>query len=60
MPGSRIVKESKGSHEAQLPTWMKLGGVKTGLLINFNLTRLEEGIKRFVLKPFVLFVVRDR
>jgi len=24
-------------------------GVKTGLLINFNVTKLKEGIKRFVL-----------
>jgi len=28
---------------------MKLAGVKTGLLINFNVTKLKTGIKRFVL-----------
>jgi len=28
---------------------MKLTGVKVGLLINFNNTRLKDGIKRFVL-----------
>jgi len=39
----------KGIHEAQLLTDMKLAGVKTGLLINFNVTRLKNGIKRFVL-----------
>jgi hypothetical protein len=33
-----------------------LAGVKTGLLINFNVTKLKNGIKRFVLQPFVLFV----
>ena len=38
-----------GMHEAQLLTYMKLAGVKTGLQINFNVTRLKNGIKRFVL-----------
>jgi GxxExxY protein len=36
-------------HEAQLLSYMKLAGVKTGLLMNFNVTRLKNGIKRFVL-----------
>jgi GxxExxY protein len=35
--------------EAQLLTCMKLAGVKTGLLINFNVTKLKNGIKRFVI-----------
>jgi GxxExxY protein len=39
----------KGIHEAQLLTYMKLAGVKIGLLINFNNTKLKDGIKRFVL-----------
>ncbi|MEA3356013.1 MAG: GxxExxY protein, partial [Candidatus Bipolaricaulota bacterium] len=32
-----------------LLTYMKLAGVKIGLLVNFNVTRLKSGIKRFVL-----------
>lgn len=36
-------------HEAQLLTYMKLAKLKVGLLINFNATRLRDGIKRFVL-----------
>lgn len=36
-------------HEAQLLTYMKLAGVKVGLLMNFNVCRLKEGIKRYVL-----------
>ena len=36
-------------HEAQLLTYMKLAGIKTGLLINFNVCRLKDGLKRFVL-----------
>ena len=38
-----------GIHQAQLLTYMKLAGIKTGLLINFNVPRLKAGIRRFVL-----------
>ena len=33
-------------HEAQLRTYMKLTGIKTGLLLNFNTTVLKNGIRR--------------
>jgi GxxExxY protein len=36
-------------HEAQILTYMKLAGVKVGLLINFNVTILIKGVRRFVL-----------
>ncbi|HBG26742.1 MAG: GxxExxY protein [Planctomycetes bacterium GWF2_41_51] len=36
-------------HEAQLLTYMKLSGIRAGLLINFNVCKLKDGIKRFVL-----------
>jgi len=45
----KSVEDVKGIHEAQLLTYMKLAGVKIGLLINFNVTKLKDGIKRFVL-----------
>ena len=45
----KSVEQIKGIHEAQLLTYMRLAGIKTGLLINFNVVRLKEGIKRFVL-----------
>jgi GxxExxY protein len=45
----KSVEEIKGIHEAQLLTYMKLAGVKKGLLINFNVKFLKEGLKRFVL-----------
>jgi GxxExxY protein len=35
-------------HEAQILTYMKFAEIKIGLLINFNVTVLKEGIKRFV------------
>ena len=45
----KSVEQVKGIHEAQLLTYMKLAGIKTGLLMNFNVTKLKDGIKRFVL-----------
>jgi len=36
-------------HEAQLLTYMRLGGWKVGLLINFNVPVLKRGIRRRVL-----------
>lgn len=36
-------------HEAQILTYMKLANIKTGLLINFNVRKLKEGLKRYVL-----------
>ena len=36
-------------YEAQLLTYLRLGGWQIGLLINFNVTLLREGIRRRVL-----------
>ena len=36
-------------HEAQILTYMKFSNKKLGLLINFNVTSLKNGIKRFIL-----------
>jgi len=35
--------------EAQILSYMKLTGIKVGLLINFNSKLLKDGIKRFVI-----------
>lgn len=35
-------------HLAQVLTYLKLSGCKLGLLINFNVTLLKNGIKRIV------------
>jgi GxxExxY protein len=37
-------------HEAQILTYLKLSGLKLGLLINFNAPVLHKGIKRYVNK----------
>jgi GxxExxY protein len=36
-------------HEAQLLTYLRLSGKRVGLLLNFNVVRLREGIRRRVL-----------
>ena len=36
-------------HQAQLLTYMKLADISIGLLINFNVKYLKDGIKRMVL-----------
>jgi len=36
-------------HKAQILTYMKLSGCKLGLLLNFNVTKIVNGIKRMIL-----------
>lgn len=45
----KAVKAIEPIHEAQVLTYLKLARVKTGLLINFNVPFLKDGIRRFVL-----------
>ncbi|MBA3442349.1 MAG: GxxExxY protein [Pyrinomonadaceae bacterium] len=36
-------------HEAQLMTYLRLGGWRVGLLINFNVSMLKDGIRRKIM-----------
>ena len=45
----KSVDEITGIHRAQLLTYLKLTGIPTGLLINFNVARLIDGLERFKL-----------
>jgi GxxExxY protein len=36
-------------HDAQMLTYLKLSGVRTGLLLNFHVPLLKDGLRRFVL-----------
>lgn len=45
----KSVNEILPIHEAQLITYMKLSNIKLGLLINFNVQLLKNGIKRKIL-----------
>jgi GxxExxY protein len=44
----KSVKALAPVHEAQLITYLKLTGIRVGLLINFNVAVLKEGLKRLV------------
>lgn len=52
--GGKVVVEVKAVekllplHHAQLLSYLKLGGYKLGLLLNFHALHLRDGIKRIV------------
>jgi len=45
----KAVNQLLSIHEAQILTYMKWAHVSVGLLINFNVELLKDGIKRFIL-----------
>ena len=45
----KTVEQFTEVHQAQILTYMKLSKIKYGLLINFNVKSLKDGIKRFIL-----------
>lgn len=45
----KAVERLEPIHEAQLLSYLKLSGCKVGLLINFNVKVLKNGIRRLVL-----------
>ncbi|MDN3432648.1 MULTISPECIES: GxxExxY protein [unclassified Pseudoalteromonas] len=42
----KAVDKLRPIHSAQLMTYLKLTGIRTGLLVNFNEVKLVDGIKR--------------
>ena len=44
----KAVDQVESIHEAQLLTYLKLSDLKLGILINFNVPLLKDGIKRIV------------
>lgn len=44
----KAVEKLEPIHEAQLLSYLKLSGCKLGLLINFNVKILKDGVKRLV------------
>jgi GxxExxY protein len=44
----KAVEKLMPIHDAQLLSYLRLGGYKVGLLINFNVLHLKDGIKRMV------------
>ncbi|GAB4447284.1 MAG: hypothetical protein Fur0028_02170 [Bacteroidales bacterium] len=45
----KAVEAINDIHIAQILTYLKLSHIKIGLLINFNVKDLKQGIKRFIL-----------
>ncbi len=45
----KAIESIEPIHEAQLLTYLRLGGWKLGLLINFNVPVLKDGIRRRIL-----------
>jgi GxxExxY protein len=45
----KSVDQMNPVYEAQLLTYLKLTGLRLGLLINFNIPHLKDGIRRIVL-----------
>lgn len=49
VPGElKSVGELTALHEAQLLSYLKLGSFKLGYLLNFNVRRMKDGMKRMV------------
>ncbi|MBU1298644.1 MAG: GxxExxY protein [Bacteroidetes bacterium] len=46
---TKSVEALNDIHLAQVLTYLKLSGCKLGLLLNFNVVRLKDGIKRVIL-----------
>ena len=44
----KAVERLEPIHQAQLLSYLRLSGCKVGLLINFNVTVLKNGIRRLV------------
>jgi GxxExxY protein len=47
----KAVQTLEPIHEAQVLTYLRLSGLSVALLINFNVARLTQGVKRIVLSP---------
>ena len=45
----KAVERTLPIHEAQILTYLKLSGLQVGLLLNFNVPRMKDGIRRFIL-----------
>ena len=45
----KAVERLAAIHDAQLLTYLRIGGWRVGLLINFNVAVLKEGIRRRIL-----------
>ena len=47
----KSIEQTAAIHDAQLLSYLKLSGMKVGLLINFNVRMLTHGVRRKILGP---------
>ena len=47
----KSIEQTVAIHDAQLLGYLKLSGIKVGLLINFNVRMLTHGVRRKILGP---------
>ena len=47
----KSVEQLKPIHVAQVLTYLRLGGYRLALLVNFNVTSLRHGLRRLTLRP---------
>jgi GxxExxY protein len=45
----KTIERTLPVHEAQLLTYLRLSGITTGLILNFHMPVLKDGIRRLVL-----------
>ena len=45
----KVVEELTPVHEAQILSYLKLSGCPVGLLLNFNVKMLKDGVRRFTM-----------
>jgi GxxExxY protein len=45
----KAVDEIAPIHTAQLMTYLKLSGLKLGLLLNFNVKQMKQGVRRIIM-----------
>jgi GxxExxY protein len=41
-------------HEMQLRTYLRMSGIRVGLLLNFNASRLMDGLRRYVVSALLI------
>ena len=47
----KAVEALNDIHPAQLLTYLKVSGCKLGLLMNFNVLRVKDGVRRVIQTP---------
>jgi GxxExxY protein len=55
----KVVDQIAPVHEAQVLSYLRFSGCKVGLLLNFNVKLLKDGIRRFIMTQAAAEAARD-